>query len=226
MNISVIIPTLNEGAGVAAAITHARRTAVPFAIEVIVCDGGSQDDTCTRARPVADKVLTSAVGRSRQMHAGALAATGDLLVFLHADTRLPDGWAAIVKEAWARSSAPVAAAFALGFDQDGFFYRMITVTAGWRQRLTGVPQGDQAIVVSKAAYFAVGGFPDVPLLEEYGLIRKLKGMGRIVRLPARVLTSARRYEKNGRLWNNLRNTIIVALYYCGVSEERLACLYR
>jgi len=228
MRISVVIPTLNEGRALAEALRRVRETAAgSSSVEIIVADGGSQDGSEAAASGLADKFIVEVPpGRARQMHRGAREASGDLLLFLHADTRLPEGWAAALESAWAARPRPCATAFSLRFDRDGRFYRLIARAAAWRNRLTGIPLGDQALAVSKDAYFQVGGFPPVPLMEEYFLIGKLKRLGPVRILREHVITSARRYEKNGRAFQALRNLFITVLFYLGIPPRILAGMYR
>lgn len=226
VSISIIIPAHNEEKYLGPLLRRLRRTALER-IEIIVVDGASFDQTAAVARPLSDRVIVcSRAGRARQMHEGAKAAQGALLVFLHADTFLPDDWYRALQEAWSRVPAPIATAFRVGFDSPRFFYRCITRTADFRTWLTRVPHGDQAIALTREIYFRAGGFPDMPLMEEYGLYEKLLPLGRTVILPQRTRTSVRRYEQTGRIFNNLRNVLLVLLYYLGVSAQRLARLYR
>lgn len=227
MKISIIIPTLNEEDNLPELLAYLRHTAKPETLELIVADGGSKDRTLAIARRSADIVVECRTpGRAIQMHRGALAASGDPLLFLHADTRLPENWADALLKAWDQHPRPVATAFHLRFDGKGAVYRLLEAAANWRTGRTGVPQGDQAIAVSREAYFSVGGFPPVPLMEEYYLFRKLRRAGPIEILPQAVATSARRYEKNGPLRNALRNTGLLALHYMGVRPGTLARMYR
>jgi rSAM/selenodomain-associated transferase 2 len=223
VRISAVLPVLNEASLIAQVLAHLRASAPPDGLEIIVADGGSADGTAEAASG-ADTVIVTERGRARQMHAGAVAATGDILLFLHADTRLPEGWHGLLARVFAGGATWTA--FPLFFDHGSRAYRWIERVTRLRFRLTGVPHGDQAMAVRREAYFAVGGFPDVPLMEEYYLARKLKRLGPARLLPAPVLTSARRYEKNGPLLNAVRNSFLVALFHAGVPPAALARLYR
>ncbi|MDE2489767.1 MAG: TIGR04283 family arsenosugar biosynthesis glycosyltransferase [Elusimicrobia bacterium] len=224
--VSVVIPTLNEGAGLEDCVERLRASASRDEVEIVVCDGGSADGTTAAARRLADRLVEAGGGgRANQMHRGALAANGELLLFLHADTRLPDGWLGLLRAAWSRAPRPGATAFRLGFDRDEPVYRLIAALGNLRSRWTGVPQGDQAVACRREEYLRVGGFPPVPLLEEYFLLPKLAALGPVVTLDARVATSARRYERNGPVFNALRNSLIVALFRLGVPPETLKRLY-
>lgn len=189
-------------------------------------DAGSTDATANLALKLADRVIQSLrPGRAAQMHEGARAATGELLLFLHADTLLPDRWDQILRDAWTRS-APVASAFSLGFDQDKPFYRFLSHLTALRSYWSRTPHGDQAIALRRETYFKVGGFPEVALMEEYELFGKLKPLGKVLFLKPKVATSTRRYEANGALFNHLRNYLIVILFYLGVPPRTLAKLYK
>jgi len=226
MKISVIVPTRNEEANIAPIIGRLRMTSAGSGAEIIVVDAGSSDRTAEIARSLANKVIQSAhPGRASQMHEGALSASGDLLLFLHADTLLPDNWHEKLQEAWTSSHPPIATAFQLGFNSERPVFRFLAAAANWRTAWTRVPHGDQAIAVRKDDYFQAGGFPPAPLMEEYFLFKKLRSWGRVLILPGSVSTSTRRYEKNGPLLNGLRNVFIVALYYLGASPRFLARLY-
>lgn len=227
LKISIIIPTLNEQELLEPAMTRLRLTAWRGEIEILVCDAGSADGTLAAARRLADRVTKSPRrGRAAQMHQGALAATGDLLLFLHVDTRLPKNWLDALLNAWTSKPPPGATAFRLGFDSSRPIYRLIAALGDWRSRRTEVPHGDQAVACRREDYMKVGGFPDVPLMEEYYLLPKLARLGPIVILEEAVTTSTRRYERNGPIFNGLRNAAIIALFKAGVPTERLARLYR
>lgn len=224
MKISIIIPVLNEAERLPAFIAWLRKTSDA---EIIVSDGGSTDGSFELAQKIADSALRSSTGRARQMHQGALAASGDLFLFLHADTHLPDIWQSALLAAWMRKPVPAATAFNIRFEPETLYYRFIALTARWRNFLTGIPQGDQAIGVLKEIYFKAGGFPDVPLMEEYFLLSRLKKYGHIRILKERAATSVRRYEKRTLpILGSFKNNLIVILHYCGVPPQRLAKLYR
>lgn len=226
MKVSVVIPTVNERKGLAETVARLRLTAGRGDIEIVVADGGSTDGTTEIARRVADKLVASpARGRAVQMHQGALAADGDLLLFLHADTRLPGGWLGALLDAWSSKPRPGATAYRLDFESAKPIYRVIATLGHWRSRKTGVPHGDQAVACRREDYLRVGGFPPVSLMEEYFLLPKLARLGPVVVMEEAVLTSVRRYERNGPVFNALRNAAIIALFKAGVSPERLRRLY-
>lgn len=223
--LSVVICVLDEGPLLRECLAELRRQA-PEA-ELVVADGGSADDTLHAAREGADVLVRCPrPGRALQLDQGARAAGGKVLLFLHADTRLPDGWPAVLLDAFSALPPPCAGAFRLAFDDPAPLFRVLERAAGLRQRLTGVPHGDQGIAVLREAYLACGGFPPVPLMEEYELMRRLRGAGRVVELDAAARTSARRYRRKGALANALRNNALIALWYLGVPPKRLAGWYR
>jgi rSAM/selenodomain-associated transferase 2 len=226
VKVSVVIPTVNERRGLAELVARLRLTSGRGDIEIVVADGGSTDGTGEIARRVADKLVESpARGRAVQMHQGALAATGDLLLFLHADTRLPGGWLGALLDAWNSKPRPGATAYRLDFDSAKPIYRLIATLGHWRSRKTGVPHGDQAVACRREDYIKVGGFPPVSIMEEYFLLPKLARLGPVVILEEAVLTSVRRYERNGPLYNALRNAAIIALFKAGVPPDKLRRLY-
>lgn len=225
VKVSIVIPVMNEKLRLEAAVARLRLTAGKGDIEIIVVDGESTDETPSIANRVADKLVTSPRGRAVQLHAGALAATGQILVFLHTDTRLPDGWLGVLLDAWASKPRPGATAYRLAFDSRKPVYRLIAALGDWRSRKTGVPHGDQAIACRRDDYLKVGGFPAVPIMEEYFLLPKLARLGPIVVAEEAVETSTRRYERNGPIFNALRNAAIIALFKAGVSPDKLKRLY-
>jgi rSAM/selenodomain-associated transferase 2 len=220
--ISVVVPTLDEAPSLAQTLIAARERG---AGEIIVADGESRDATRDVAARLADAVVVAPRGRATQMNAGAAAAHGDVLLFLHADTRLPDGFAGAVAQALADPGV-VGGYFAVALDAPGWRYRLIAGLISTRSRLTGVATGDQAIFVRRAVFDALGGFARLPLMEDIDLVRRLKRRGRVAALRERVVTSARRWERRG-VWRTvlLMWTLRLA-YYAGVSPDTLARWYR
>jgi rSAM/selenodomain-associated transferase 2 len=222
MRLSVIVPTLDEEATIALTLAQARR---PGEVELVVVDGGSRDGTVHAARPLADRVLDAPRGRAAQMNAGAAAARGAVLLFLHADTRLPDDYPALVADALAPADV-VGGRFDLRLDAPGLAYRVIERLIGLRSRLTGVATGDQAIFVRRDAFVRVGGYPAIPLMEDIALCRALKRAGRMVALRDVVVTSARRWQRDGLVRTVALMWMLRLAYYAGVSPARLARAYR
>ncbi len=224
---SVIVPVRNEAARIAGCVRAVRETAYRYPVEIVVVDGQSSDGTVDAAREAGATVISSpVVGRGAQMHWGAQCATGGVLVFLHADTALPAAWQdGIARLFFSDRVPPAVAAFSLAFDSPRPRYALIARLANLRAALTRLPHGDQALVMTRRAYFAVGGFPPVPLMEEYFLVPKLKRIGRVALLPMSVTTSSRRYERRGPLITALLKAALIVLFYLGVSPHRLARWY-
>jgi len=220
MNLTIIVPVLNEAAGietVLAALAPLRSRGV----EIIVVDGGSSDDTIQLAQPLASRVLNAPRGRAAQMNAGAAAASGDALLFLHADTRLPEDADRLVLDglrhrAWGR--------FDVSFEEGGLL-RLVAAMMNLRSRVTGIATGDQAMFMTRAAFEAAGGFPAIPLMEDVALSARLKRLGTPVCLAARVTTSGRRWHRHG-LWRTILLMWQLRLrYFLGADPARLARAY-
>lgn len=222
--LSIVVPVLDE----AEVIEPALAALAPLRArghEVIVVDGGSTDGTPALARPLADRVLRAPRGRARQMNAGARAARGEVLLFLHADTRLPDAADRLVLAGLARRGRGWGR-----FDARLSGRHPLLRLTGWlfslRSRLTGVATGDQAIFVRRDWFEAVGGYPDLPLMEDLALSRALKRRGRPLCLRQRVTTSSRRWERHGILRTILLMWRLRLAYYLGADPHELARLYR
>jgi len=194
--LSIIVAALDEAAAIEACLTPLQALR-ERGVEVIVVDGGSSDATRELAAPLADRVLASPRGRARQMNAGAHAARGSVLLFLHADTLLPAGADGLVARAieggarWGRFDVAITGADPL--------LRVIACAMNARSRWSAIATGDQAIFVKRDAFQAAGGFPDIPLMEDVALSRALKRAGRPACLRERVVTSGRRWERRGTL---------------------------
>jgi rSAM/selenodomain-associated transferase 2 len=194
--------------------------------EVSVVDGGSTDATPDIARAHSARVIASAPGRGRQMAAGATAATGEWLLFLHADTRLQPGWnAAVAAHMTDPALHGTAAVFRLAFDDDSPPARRTAALANWRARRLGLPYGDQGLLISRTLYDQVGGFADIPLMEDVVMARRL-GRRRIRMLDAKAVTSAEKYRRDGWWRRSATNLTLLSLYFLGVPPDRLARLYR
>ena len=216
--LSVIIPTFNEEASIGHTLD---RVGDGSAWEVIVVDGKSTDRTQEIARTRGATVVDSPPGRGRQLRAGAAVATGDTLLFLHADTSLPSGFENHIFAVLNRPGV-CAGAFRLSIDAEGSPFRLIERVANFRSRVRQMPYGDQGIFVSAKVFHEVGGFPDVPILEDYALMRRLRRKGRIEIAPATVVTSARRWIDHGVWRTTLRNQICIAAYRLGVPPSAIA----
>lgn len=222
MKLSVIVPVLNEAAGIEAAL---RRLAAVRArgAEAIVVDGGSSDGTVELARPLADQVLSAPRGRALQMNAGAAAASGDVLLFLHADTALPENADALIREGLSRSGRAWGR-FDIRFD-DGGLLHAVALMMNARSRATGIATGDQAIFVRRATFVETGGFPPIALMEDVALSARLKRASRPLCLSARVTTSGRRWRRRGLVRTILLMWQLRLRYYLGADPARLARAY-
>jgi rSAM/selenodomain-associated transferase 2 len=222
MRLSIVMPVLNEAADIAAAL----RALAPYRArdtEAIVVDGGSSDGTAELARPFADRVIAGPRGRGAQMNAGAAAARGDVLLFLHADTRLPENADRLVLDSLQRSG-PNWGRFDVRFDGGGLL-ALVALMMNLRSRLSGIATGDQAMFVTHAAFEAAGGFPPIALMEDVALSARLKRIGRPLCLTARVTTSARRWRRHGVLRTILLMWKLRLAFYFGADPVRLAQAY-
>ncbi|MBW4518550.1 MAG: TIGR04283 family arsenosugar biosynthesis glycosyltransferase [Scytolyngbya sp. HA4215-MV1] len=220
--LSLVIPVLNEAQHLPALLDSL--TAIPN-LEVIVADGGSQDGTVEVARSRGVPVVVSLPGRARQMNTGAAIATGKILLFLHADTRLPDGFASLVQIALAQPGV-VAGAFELKIDGAGAGLRWVEWGVKWRSHGLQMPYGDQALFLPAMVFRTLGGFPELPIMEDFELVRQLQRRGRIAIVPVPVLTSARRWQKLGVIKTTLLNQAIVVAYLLGMAPQRIVHWYR
>ena len=220
-SISVVIPALNEQSRLKRALESTRDPRV----ERIVVDGGSTDGTPESARFLrAERVLHSLPGRARQMEEGAREARADVIVFLHADTRLGPGWQEAVLDALADPQV-AGGAFRLRFESDRPGFRVIEWAVRIRCRFFGLPYGDQALFVRRKLLAAIGGVPDTPIFEDLDLARAIRAHGRLALLPVQAFTSARRYEANGALRIWLRNTGALIGYLLDFDRARVARWY-
>ncbi|MEH2439446.1 TIGR04283 family arsenosugar biosynthesis glycosyltransferase [Nostoc sp.] len=220
--ISIIIAAINEARNIKETIAT---TQSRLNIEVILVDGGSQDDTVAIAQSLGVKVISSSPGRAVQMNAGAVASGGEILLFLHADTRLPTGFDEMICTAL-QQPGTVAGAFNLRIDAPLLSLRWVELGVKWRSHFCQMPYGDQAIFLTKESFQQIGGFPELPIMEDFELIRRLKPIGRIVIIPTPVLTSARRWLQKGVFKTTLLNQLVIIAYLLGVSPERIRSWYR
>ncbi|MBN1548746.1 MAG: TIGR04283 family arsenosugar biosynthesis glycosyltransferase [Syntrophaceae bacterium] len=223
--ISIIIPVYREENGINETISRVRALPEGKVIEIIVVDGHAEGTTLSVLDDAAVVRVSSPKGRGRQMNAGAEKASGAILLFLHADTNLPPGGLGRIVSVMQAPDC-VGGAFALRIDSRKIFFRFIEWLANLRARLTRVPYGDQAIFVRRDYFQAIGGYRDIPILEDVDLMRRIRRQcGRIVLISESVLTSPRRWEKKGLFRTTLRNRLIMGLYLLGAKPERLARLY-
>ena len=215
--ITVVIPALNEEACLARAIRSVAADA-----EVIVVDGCSRDRTREIAEGEGARVLSCPPSRGAQLRVGARCATGEWLLFLHADTWLEAGWADDVRDL--RPDA-VGGAFRLAIEAPGRGYRLVEAAVALRARLFALPYGDQGLFVRKTVHDRMGGVADLPLMEDVDFVRRLKQEGRLSLARRRAFTSPRRWERHGLLGATVRNWGVLALYAAGVAPARLARMY-
>jgi rSAM/selenodomain-associated transferase 2 len=227
--ISVVIPTLNAEPKLA----HTLAALVPAVVEgivqeAIVVDGGSSDETRAIAEAAGTHLIEAPRGRGSQLDAGARAARGDWLLFLHADTVLDPGWAeeaqGFIKRVQTGRRDEAAAAFRFALDDDGAMPRFIERLVAWRCRVFGLPYGDQGLLISRRLYRRLGGFRPLPLMEDVDLVRRLKRR-ELVMLQSRAVTSGERYRREGYLARSLRNLGCTLLYYLRVPPRVLARIY-
>ena len=221
VKLSVVIPALDEAERIEAAIGGALDAPPDPSIELIVVDGGSSDATRELAAAAGARVIACGRGRARQLSAGVRASRGDVLLLLHADTRLPSGWSANVRDAL-RDERVVGGAFRLRFDERTPVFRFIEFGARLRSALWRLPYGDQALFMRRSALDAIGGIPDVPIMEDLDLVHRLKRCGRLALLASPALTSARRYRAGGPLRTMLRHWLAAAAWSLGLDRERVA----
>jgi rSAM/selenodomain-associated transferase 2 len=221
--LSIIVPVLDE----AESIGRALKALVPLrerGAEVIVADGGSGDGTLELARPLADRTIVAPRGRAAQMNAGAAAAHGDVLLFLHADTALPPDadlmiWEGLRDLSWKWGR------FDVRIDGRSVLLPMVAFMMNWRSLATGIATGDQAMFVTRETFAAAGGFPDVPLMEDIALSKRLKRIGRPLCLAVKVTTSGRRWDRHGAIRTILLMWRLRLAYFFGADPAALARRY-
>lgn len=220
MRLSVIIPTLNEAVRIGETIAHVRSAGD---CEIVVADGGSEDGTL-EAAVAADRCVTAPRGRALQMNAGAGVCSGEVLLFLHADCWLEQGFIAAIEKALAEQSV-VGGGFRQRIEADGLRYRLLEQGNELRVRSARWIYGDQGLFVRRDIFERVGGFPQMALMEDLYLSKRLKGEGRLVLVPHRLHVSPRRWEQMGVVRQTLRNWAFLGLAHCGVSSTTLARRY-
>ncbi len=215
MRISAVVPALNAAEQLPSCLE-----ALTAADEIVVVDGGSTDCTRLIARQAGARLIEAPRGRGSQLAAGAAAASGDVLLFVHADTRLSPEGIECARNHAARSLAP--ACFRLRLDDAAWQARIIERGVAWRTRTLGLPYGDQGLLIRRDAYAAAGGYRPLPLMEDVDLLARIE---RPVMLQAEALTSAERWRRDGWARRSLRNLGCLALWQLGVSPDRLLSLY-
>lgn len=223
VKVSIILPVLNEEKNITktlACLQHFRRAGH----EVIIVDGGSQDNTLLLANDYADKLIVSHPGRAMQMNNGAAAASGDIFLFLHADTFLPAD--ALQKIALLAAREALWGRFDLRLSGDRIIFRLIERLINLRSRITSVATGDQAMFVERGIFEQINGFPEIALMEDVALSKSLKKRSSAVCLKQQVITSSRRWEQHGVMATVLLMWKLRLYYFFGVSPEKLGHLYR
>lgn len=229
VTVTVIIPTLNEAGVIEATLRLTVRLGFG---DIIVVDGGSTDETTAIVRsaaagtpnPGSIRLISAPPGRAKQLNAGAAAATGDVLLFLHADSHLPPGAGQLVQQALA-DPAVIGGRFDVRFDRPALSGRVISGLMNVRSRLTCISTGDQAMFVRRPTFEGLGGFSDIPIMEDIDLSVRMKRAGRIAAISERVTTSFRRWERQGPMRTILLMWRLRFLYWIGVSPHRLAKFY-
>ncbi len=221
--LSVIIPCLNEADGIAESL-RALALLRARGVEIVVVDGGSADNTAAVARPLADQVINAPRGRARQMNTGAAHARGDILLFLHADCRLPVAADGLIidglnraRKTWGRFDVTLAGRHPM--------LRVVGAMMNLRSRLTGIATGDQGIFVTRALFETAGRFPDIALMEDIALCKTLKAFGGPLALRHRIVASGRRWEKHGVLRTILLMWRLRLQYWLGANPDTLAKIY-
>jgi rSAM/selenodomain-associated transferase 2 len=222
VSVSIVIPVYRDAEALARTLEATNWSSA----EVIVV-ATPEDPTLAALRLARRDViwLEAPRGRARQMNAGAAAARGDWLLFLHADSRLPSGWRASIEEADRRRSF-VAGCYRFALDSASTFARVIELGVRLRVSLIGLPYGDQALFVRRDRFEAVGGFADIPIMEDVDFVRRIHKEWALFHSPLHVVTSARRWERDGWVGRTLRHLLLILLYFCGVPPARLARLDR
>ncbi len=223
---SIIVPVLNESAAINELIGHIRTLDVTGIAEIIVVDGDPGGSTINAVQDNGVLKATSSKGRARQMNHGAALASGTILLFLHADTRLPENAFTHISGTM-RDQLVVGGAFDLGLDTRRCIFRITERYVFFRTRVTRIPFGDQAIFLRKEYFSAIGGYRDIPLMEDVEIMSRIKKRGdRINIIPEKVRTSPRRWEEEGILYCTVRNMALQVLFALGVSPERLVAWYK
>jgi rSAM/selenodomain-associated transferase 2 len=221
VRLSIVVPALDEAALIAGTL-DALAPLRARGHEVIVADGGSADATPAIAAPLADRVIAAARGRARQMNAGAACASGDALVFLHADTRLPADADRLVERALAARSW---GRFDVRIEGRSRLLAVVAFFMNWRSRLTGIATGDQAIFVRRADFERAGGFPEIALMEDVAFSRRMKALSRPACIRSRAVTSGRRWERRGVLRTVVLMWRLRLAYFLGARPEELERRY-
>ena len=222
---SIIIPVLHESDLINTQVESLRHLKTDEPYEIIVVDGSPTQDTLRVISDATVKKFSCPPGRGRQMNHGAAQALGDILVFLHVDTSLPDDALLAIRETL-EDKQFVGGAFTLRIKSKKFLIRLTAAASTFRSQITRAPYGDQVIFLRKSFFDAIGGYRDIPLMEDVELMHRVKKKnGNIKILPTPVFTSDRRWNQEGLWYTTVRNSIIIFLYWCGIPAEKLAKTY-
>lgn len=228
-SISVVIPTLNAGQRLGACLEALVSSAIDGIVkEVIIVDGGSEDDTLSIADGFGARIVKAPAGRGGQLCHGAKKASGEWLLFLHGDTVLEEGWAREVQQL-VDAEIYDAGVFTLAFDVNGIAAKIVAAGAMWRTRLAKSPYGDQGLLISRKAYDEIGGFRDMPLFEDIDIVKRLLRKNTDMTFHifrSKAVTSADRYERDGYVRRVLKNLFLFARYQMGAAPEKLVRDYR
>ena len=223
---SIIVPAFHEGENINALIESLNRLDSDHQSEIVIVDGAEEKDTLRAIDRNPVMKISSEKGRAKQMNAGASIARGEILIFLHADTDLPIHALEKIHLLLERKEV-VGGAFDLGIKSDRPIFKVIGKLSSWRSRLSRIPLGDQAIFIRREYFNRIGGYKEIPLMEDVELMRRIKRSGnKIWIFDERVMTSPRRWKKEGVICCTLRNWTLRALYFFGVSPHKLAIFYR
>lgn len=226
MTFSIIVPVFHEGERINDLIESLNRLDSDKSLEIIVVDGSQERDTLRTIHSNRVIKISSEQGRAKQMNAGALVAKGEILIFLHADTELPVRALKKIDSLKDRREY-VGGAFDLGIKSDKLIFRVIGTLSSWRSRLNRIPFGDQAIFIRKEYFDQIGGYKEIPLMEDVELMRRIKrSENKIWIFNDRVMTSPRRWEKEGVIYCTLRDWTLQTLYFLGLSPDKLSRFYK
>ena len=224
--LSIVIPTLNAATHVGETLAALRVTGDLSLAQILVVDSGSADDTCKIAQACGAEVLSAQRGRGRQLSAGASVASGEWLLFLHADTCLASEWSRAVSDFVSdAANADLAAAFCFRLDDNTSAARRLERLVAWRCSFFGLPYGDQGLLIRRSRYEEIGGYRPLAFLEDVDLVRR-QGRRRITMLNAVATTWSVRYRRTGYFRQGLRNILLVILFFAGVTPDRLSRFYR
>jgi len=223
---SIIVPVLHEAERINDLIGHLRQLDPQKSSEIIVVDGAPEKDTLQAIHDDRITKISTEKGRAKQMNAGASVAKGNILIFLHADTELPIG-ALKRMNAFVNRNEFVGGAFDLGIKSKKIIFKMIAFLGSLRSRLNGIPYGDQIIFIRRGYFNEIGGYRDIPLMEDAELMRRIKRSGKKIFISRdRAMTSPRRWEEEGVIFCILRNWTLQILYFLGVSPHKLVKFYK